>query len=82
VIPDLGTAEVAERSIFFLKGDEFGRFVDDACVRVYDPVIGPPSLPSGRWLRLLLVGYFEDINSERGNHSVRCDASSDPTAGC
>ena len=30
------------------------------------PVMGRPSLAPGRYFRLLLVGYFEGIDSERG----------------
>ena len=32
----------------------------------YAPVLGRPSLAPGRYFRLLLVGYFEGIDSERG----------------
>ena len=32
----------------------------------YAPVMGRPSLAPGRYFRLLLVGYFEGIDSERG----------------
>jgi hypothetical protein len=28
--------------------------------------MGRPSLPPGRYFRLLLVGYFEGLDSERG----------------
>ena len=34
--------------------------------RFYAPVMGRPSLAPGRYFRLLLVGYFEGIDSERG----------------
>src|SRR5881396_2523650 len=32
----------------------------------YAPVMGRPSLPPGRYFRLLLLGYFEGLDSERG----------------
>ena len=41
-------------------------FVEGQCVRFYAPVMGRPSLAPGRYFRLLLVGYFEGIDSERG----------------
>jgi transposase len=44
----------------------FDRFVEGQCVRFYAPVMGRPSLAPGRYFRLLLVGYFEGIDSERG----------------
>ena len=32
----------------------------------YAPRLGRPSLPPGRYFRMLLIGYFEGIDSERG----------------
>jgi transposase len=44
----------------------FDRFVEDLCRRFYAPVMGRPSLEPGRYFRLLLVGYFEGLDAERG----------------
>src|SRR5476649_2058914 len=44
----------------------FDRFVEEQCAKFYAPVMGRPSLAPGRYFRLLLVGYFEGIDSERG----------------
>ena len=44
----------------------FDRFVEDQCRAFYAPVMGRPSLAPGRYFRLLLVGYFEGLDSERG----------------
>src|SRR5450432_2271384 len=41
-------------------------FVEDRCRQFYAPVMGRPSLAPGQYCRLLLVGYFEGIDSERG----------------
>ena len=49
-----------------LDADDFDRFVEGQCARFYAPVMGRPSLAPGRYFRLLLVGYFEGIDSERG----------------
>src|ERR1039458_7049135 len=49
-----------------LEADDFDRFVEGKCARFYAPVMGRPSLAPGRYFRLLLVGYFEGIDSERG----------------
>jgi transposase len=49
-----------------LDADNFDRFVEGQCARFYAPVLGRPSLAPGRYFRLLLVGYFEGIDSERG----------------
>jgi transposase len=49
-----------------LEAHAFDRFVEDLCRRFYAPVMGRPSLAPGRYFRLLLVGYFEGIDAERG----------------
>jgi transposase len=49
-----------------LDAVDFNRFVEGLCARFYAPVMGRPSLAPGRYFRLLLVGYFEGIDSERG----------------
>src|ERR1700683_5103050 len=49
-----------------LDAGNFDRFAEGQCARFYAPVMGRPSLAPGRYFRLLLVGYFEGIDSERG----------------
>jgi transposase len=44
----------------------FDRFAEEQCQPFYAPVMGRPGLPPGRYFRLLLVGYFEGLDSERG----------------
>jgi transposase len=44
----------------------FDRFVEEQGRPFYAPVMGRPSLAPGRYFRLLLVGYFEGLDSERG----------------
>jgi transposase len=44
----------------------FDRFVEDICRRFYAEKMGRPSLPPAVYFRLLLIGYFEGIDSERG----------------
>jgi transposase len=44
----------------------FDGFVEGLCVPHYAARRGRPSLPPGRYFRMLLVGYFEGIDSERG----------------
>jgi transposase len=44
----------------------FDRFVENQCRAFYAKVMGRPSLPPGQYFRLLLVGYFEGIDAERG----------------
>src|SRR5258708_7959967 len=49
-----------------LDANDFDEFVEGQCARFYAPMMGRPSLAPGRYFRLLLVGYFEGIDSERG----------------
>src|SRR5712691_10915982 len=44
----------------------FDRFAEEQCQPFYAPVMGRPGLPPGRYFRLLLVGYFEGLDAERG----------------
>jgi transposase len=49
-----------------LDGHDFDGFVEELCGGFYAPVMGRPSLAPGRYFRLLLIGYFEGLDSERG----------------
>ena len=44
----------------------FDAFVEGRCQRFYAEKMGRPSLAPGMYFRLLLIGYFEGIDSERG----------------
>ena len=44
--------------------------------------MGRPSLAPGRYFRLLLVGYFEGIDSERGMGVARDGLVGGPAAFC
>jgi transposase len=49
-----------------LDAHGFDQFAEDQCRGFYAKVMGRPSLPPGQYFRLLLVGYFEGIDAERG----------------
>ena len=49
-----------------LKKHQFDDFVERRCAQFYAPRMGRPSLEPGVYFRLLLVGYFEGLGSERG----------------
>jgi transposase len=49
-----------------LEAGSFDRFVEAECARFYAATMGRPSLMPGRYFRLLLIGYFEGIDGERG----------------
>ena len=45
---------------------EFDAFVEGRCAGFYAATMGRPSLAPAVYFRLLLIGYFEGIDSERG----------------
>src|SRR5438874_11426510 len=49
-----------------LEGRGFDEWVEGQCARFYAEKMGRPSLVPGRYFRLLLIGYFEGIEGERG----------------
>ena len=49
-----------------LRAMDFDRRVEELCRRFYEASIGRPGIPPGVYFRLLMIGYFEGIDSERG----------------
>jgi transposase len=49
-----------------LDGENFDEFCERECAQFYADNNGRPSLTPGTYFRLLLIGYFEGIDSERG----------------
>jgi len=49
-----------------LNEAKFDAFVEGQCRKFYSAGVGRPSLQPGRYFRMLLLGYFEGIDSERG----------------
>ena len=43
----------------------FDAFVEEQCAKFYADGVGRPSLAAGRYFRMLLLGYFEGLDSER-----------------
>jgi len=58
-----------------LAAGDFDSLVQGLCAKFYEETMGRPSLPPGVYFRLLLLGYFEGIDSERGI-AWRCADSS------
>ena len=44
----------------------FDVFAEGLCAKFYHDSLGRPSIPPGAYFRMLLIGYFEGIDSERG----------------
>lgn len=49
-----------------LEKHGFDKTAEDACRPYYAEKIGRPSLPPGVYFRMLMIGYFEGLDSERG----------------
>ncbi len=49
----------------------FDAVVEAQCASFYADGVGRPSLARGRYFRLLLLGYFEGLGSERAIANVR-----------
>lgn len=49
-----------------LEARQLDRRLEHLCRRFYRPMLGRPSMAPGVYFRLLLIGFFEGIDSERG----------------
>ena len=62
----------SEGHVFYRKLNQlladagFDRFVEELCRTYYHATMGRPGIPPGTYFRMLLVGYFEGIGSQRG----------------
>src|SRR6478672_7949120 len=63
-----------ERLNVLLDKCSFDEFVEDVCRRFYAENMGRPGLSPGIYFRLLLLGYFGGIDSERrpGCRALSC----------
>ena len=64
-LPTTGGHPFYQRLNQVLDGHGFDEFVEAQCAPFY-ATVGRPSLLPGTYFRLLLIGYFEGIDSERG----------------
>ena len=44
----------------------FDRFCETSCAGFYHAKLGRPSLAPGLYFRIMMIGFFEGIDSERG----------------
>ncbi len=49
-----------------LAEEHFDRTVEEMCGPYYHSSLGRPSIPPGVYFRMLLVGYFEGLGTQRG----------------
>jgi transposase len=65
-LPQTGGHPFYQRLNQVLDEHGFDDFVETQCAAFYAVKAGRPSLTPGTYFRLLLIGYFEGIDSERG----------------
>src|SRR3954466_10181272 len=65
-LPATGGHPFYQRLNQVLDQHGFDDFVEAQCAPFYAATVGRPSLTPGTYFQLLLVGYFEGIDSERG----------------
>ena len=70
-IPQASLAKGASHPFYqrlnqLLEESRFDAFVEGRCQRFYAEKMGRPSVAPGIYFRLLLIGYFEGVDSERG----------------
>lgn len=65
-LPSTAAHPFYQRLNALLDDAGFDGFVEETCHTFYAPTLGRPSLAPGIYFRLLLIGYFEGLDSERG----------------
>ena len=65
-LPSTGGHPFYQRLNRILDAHGFDDFAEAHCAPFYAASVGRPSLTPGTYFRLLLIGYFEGIDSERG----------------
>jgi transposase len=65
-LPTTAAHPFYQRVNALLDDHHFDAFVEGLCQEFYADTMGRPGLPPGIYFRLLLVGYFEGVDSERG----------------
>ena len=49
-----------------LDNANFDAFCETSCASFYHHTLGRPSLPPGQYFRIMMIGFFEGLDSERG----------------
>ena len=55
-----------KRMTEILDNAKFDAFCEVNCARFYHDTLGRPSLPPGQYFRVMMIGFFEGLDSERG----------------
>jgi transposase len=65
-VPQSGGHPFYQQVNKILDSEGFDRFVEERCRPFYADQTGRPSLPPAVYFRMLMIGYFEGLDSERG----------------
>jgi len=65
-LPDVPRHVFYDRLNQLLDEGQFDRWIEDLCAPFYADSQGRRGIPPGVYFRMLFVGYFEDIDSQRG----------------
>jgi transposase len=65
-MPEAPAHPFYQRLNSILAKHKFDDFVEGICGKFYAPKMGRPGLAPGIYFRMLLIGYFEGLDSERG----------------
>jgi transposase len=65
-LPTAASHPFYRRLNLLLRDHGFDDCVEEQCAGFYAETMGRPGLPPGIYFRLLLIGYFEGIDAERG----------------
>src|ERR1022692_4467319 len=57
-----------------LEARGFDKWVEQQCARFYAERMGRPSLAPGRYFRLILIGYFEELAAGHTHEIRNCSA--------
>ena len=49
-----------------LDNAQFDTFCESSCAHFYHDKLGRPSIPPGQYFRVMMIGFFEGLDSERG----------------
>jgi transposase len=64
-VPQAPAHPFYERLNWVLNDAGFDRFCEQRCEKFYAKRMGRPSIPPGVYFRMLMIGYFEKLDSER-----------------
>ena len=82
-LPRGGGHPFYERLNRILEAAGFDAFVEGLCAQFYAAKMGRPGLAPGRYFRLLLIGYFEGLDSRTSTSACKAgqhDWTEDPMA--